>query len=63
MPLYDYACRACTKTFEIEHSIKEPARTKCPECGKNKLERQISMTAAPQLQGVGWYKDGYSNKR
>lgn len=63
MPTYEYVCRACKKQHEIFHSITESAKTDCPACKKPKLERLISATAAPQLQGAGWYRDGYSSRR
>lgn len=39
MPAYDYTCSNCNYSFEIEHSIHEEARKKCPKCKKHKLER------------------------
>ncbi len=40
MPTYIYenvdkakSCKICAEGFEIEQGIKEPALTKCPECG------------------------------
>lgn len=40
MPTYVYesinknnSCKFCAGGFEIEQGIKEPALTKCPECG------------------------------
>ncbi|HLZ42910.1 MAG TPA: zinc ribbon domain-containing protein [Candidatus Sulfotelmatobacter sp.] len=47
MPLYEYRCDDCGKTFEMLRRIKdadEPAR--CPTCSSMKVERQFSTFAA-----------------
>jgi putative FmdB family regulatory protein len=43
MPLYDYRCRGCGKDFEALVRPGHPAR--CPECGGEDLERQLSIFA------------------
>ncbi len=44
MPLYEYQCRECNKTFNIRLSIQEHERKrpKCPQCGSRKLSQQFS---------------------
>ena len=42
MPVYEYQCETCDHNFEIEQKIKAKPKKKCPECGKNSLERLIS---------------------
>lgn len=61
MPRYDYYCHNCNAKYEIEHSIKEPPRKECKECGASKLERLISRTSF-SLIGSGWYSTDYKNK-
>ncbi len=41
MPVYEYTCRECKKTFEQVRPITEapPKRIKCPKCGSTKVER------------------------
>lgn len=40
--LYDYECSNCKHFMEdVYQSIKDDPLTKCPQCGKNKLERII----------------------
>ena len=56
MPKYEYKCPKCGE-FEIEHSIKEEARTECPECGET-IQRLISICSF-ELKGSGWYKTDY----
>ena len=43
MPIYVFKCGECDHELEIEQSIKKPTpnRKKCPECGKNKLDRLL----------------------
>lgn len=43
MPTYVFKCEECDYQLEVEQSIKKntPNRKKCPECGKNKLERLL----------------------
>lgn len=59
MPLYEYICTACEHEFdEIQKFSDKPIR-KCPECGKLKVEKKVSLSGF-QLKGSGWYKDGYA---
>ncbi len=62
MPTYDYVCEACDHSFELFQSIKEDAKRKCPECGKQKLRRLIGPGAAIIFKGSGFYKTDYRNE-
>lgn len=44
MPLYEYHCQACDKTFE-KIGRQQQERAACPTCGKD-VPRIISMFAA-----------------
>lgn len=59
MPTYDYVCDACEHAFELFQSMKEEAKKKCPECGKQKLRRLIGPGAAIMFKGSGFYKTDY----
>ena len=59
MPTYDYECRSCGKTFEFFQSISEPLKTKCPACGKRKLERLLGTGAGFLFKGSGFYITDY----
>jgi putative FmdB family regulatory protein len=53
MPLYEYKCHSCGKTFEvIEKFSDEPLKTHAG-CG-GEVERLISAPAF-HLKGTGWY--------
>ena len=46
MPLYEYACEDCGKTFEQLVSVQNRDNgVECPECGSSKVERLISSFA------------------
>lgn len=61
MPIYEYRCTKCHKTFERFQKITDDPLTDCPDCS-GKVERLISSTSF-SLKGSGWYKDGYSSSR
>ncbi len=44
MPLYDYTCRGCGRTFET--LVRGDASSvRCPRCGSVDVERQVSLFA------------------
>ncbi len=45
MPLYDYRCSDCDKTFELLAKVSESPL--CPECGGQDLKKLVSKPAAP----------------
>jgi len=52
MPIYDYSCRACGKTFEaFVLRQSDAAEVTCPGCGAREVERRISRPAA--VSGAG----------
>jgi putative FmdB family regulatory protein len=58
MPLYEYKCHSCGKTFEvIEKFSDEPLKTHAG-CG-GEVERLISAPAF-HLKGTGWYATDYA---
>src|SRR3954471_20023808 len=61
MPVYEYGCKACHRTFEYQQRMSDPEKTVCEACG-GELERLISRTAFT-LKGGGWYKDLYSSTK
>ena len=62
MPTYEYKCNACRKKMEIFQSIKEDPKRKCPECGKNALERLIGTGGAIIFKGSGFYQTDYRSE-
>ncbi len=62
MPTYDYECDACGHTLEIFQGINDPKKKKCPECGKNKLQRLFGTGAAIVFKGSGFYQTDYRSE-
>ncbi|HEY3827479.1 MAG TPA: zinc ribbon domain-containing protein [Bryobacteraceae bacterium] len=57
MPLYEYKCQSCGKTFEVlQKFADEPLKTH-PECGGS-VEKLLSAPAF-HLKGTGWYATDY----
>lgn len=45
MPIYDYTCKSCNKSFEhLARRMDEPAPV-CPECGSKQTEKGLSTFA------------------
>jgi len=42
MPIYEYRCRSCGKTFEHLHRRLGERSPACPYCGFQKVEKQFS---------------------
>jgi putative FmdB family regulatory protein len=62
MPTYEYECKKCGEAVEIFHSMSEPARTKCPSCGKKGLKRLIGAGAGFIFKGSGFYITDYRSE-
>lgn len=62
MPTYDYRCSACEHTFEAFQSIKARPLRKCPQCGKDRLERLIGSGGAVLFKGSGFYQTDYRSE-
>lgn len=59
MPTYDYKCVACDHRFELFQAMSDKPKRKCPQCGKNTLERLIGTGAAVLFKGSGFYQTDY----
>ena len=60
MPIYEYRCTKCGKTFDaLQHMSAEPLK-KCIFC-HGKVEKLISASSF-QLKGSGWYITDYKKK-
>lgn len=62
MPTYEYICRNCGHEFEVFQSMSDSPKRKCPECGKNALERKIGTGAAVLFKGSGFYQTDYRSE-
>lgn len=50
MPLYEYLCPKCDKTVEVLVRT-QTEKPECPECGYTKIQKQLSVAAAPAISG------------
>lgn len=52
MPIYEYACRKCRKSFEELILRKaDEAEVRCPACESRRVERLLSRPAATRSGG------------
>lgn len=62
MPTYDYECRFCQHHFEHFQSMKDKVLRKCPECGRQGLQRLIGPGAGIVFKGSGFYETDYRSE-
>jgi putative FmdB family regulatory protein len=58
MPLYEYKCERCEKTFEVIQKFSDDPLTVHEDCGGS-VERLLSAPAL-QFKGTGWYVTDYA---
>jgi putative FmdB family regulatory protein len=61
MPIYEYQCKKCGKTFEVFQGISDSDVTQCNAC-KGPVEKLISLSSF-HLKGSGWYVTDYAGKK
>jgi putative FmdB family regulatory protein len=46
MPIYEYTCASCHKTFDrLVRSSADESTAACPECGSKKTQKKLSVFA------------------
>ncbi len=50
MPLYEYLCLQCNSQNEVLIRNADERAT-CPKCGSKKMNRLLSVVAAPSVRG------------
>lgn len=58
MPIYEYRCNACGAGHDALRKVSDPALTRCPVCGEERLRKLIS-TVGFRLAGSGWYETDF----
>ncbi len=54
MPIYEYACAECQKSFEeLLVRRSDEADVRCPKCKSRKVDRLMSRPAAARIGGGG----------
>ena len=59
MPIYEYRCSKCGKTFEALQSITADPIGKCIYC-QGKTKKIVSLSSF-QFKGKGWYITDYKS--
>jgi putative FmdB family regulatory protein len=57
MPLYEYVCHRCGKTFEVIQKFADEPLALHQECGG--AEERLLSAPALQFKGSGWYVTDY----
>jgi len=60
MPLYEYECRQCRRTYERIQKFSDPPDANCEVCG-GAVYRLLSASAF-HFKGSGWYATDYARK-
>jgi len=61
VPIYEYKCKKCHKTYELIQGITAPEAKTCIYCA-GPVGKLISLSAF-HLKGTGWYATDYSGKK
>lgn len=61
MPIYEYKCHQCKKTYELVQRISDPEAKTCIYCGGS-VGKLISLSTF-HLKGTGWYATDYAGKK
>jgi len=60
MPLYEYKCNSCDKTFEVLQKMNEEPLKTCLYC--NGHVSKLVSSSSFQFKGNGWYVTDYKNR-
>ena len=60
MPLYEYHCARCERTFEVIQKFSDAPLETCQSCGG--AVTKLLSSPAIQFKGAGWYITDYSRK-
>lgn len=61
MPIYEYRCTACHRTFEVIQKVGDAPPESCIHCS-GAVEKLISRTSF-QLKGGGWFQSDYGGAK
>lgn len=60
MITYTYKCFDCLYIEDIQHSMEDKEKRKCPQCSSENFKRIINNIASPILKGRGFHKTDYT---
>ncbi|MCF8068057.1 MAG: zinc ribbon domain-containing protein [Desulfobacterales bacterium] len=53
MPIYEYKCEKCDHSFEKLIFGNDKEKIECPECGSNRVKKQMSSGSFMSTPSVG----------
>jgi putative FmdB family regulatory protein len=53
VPTYEYECRSCKRSHEVQHGINDPGPTTCEDCGGDL--RRVFYPPGLVFKGTGFY--------
>jgi putative FmdB family regulatory protein len=59
MPVYEYRCKECGKTHEVEHGFHDPRPTSCSSCGGHLV--RVFHPVGVVFKGSGFHKTDYTS--
>jgi len=59
MPVYQYRCKSCGKTHDIEHGFQDERPTKCSSCGGQLV--RVFHPVGVVFKGSGFHKTDYTS--
>jgi putative FmdB family regulatory protein len=59
MPVYQYRCKSCGKTHDIEHGFNDERPTKCSSCGGQLV--RVFHPVGVVFKGSGFHKNDYTS--
>src|SRR5215471_8021870 len=59
MPTYEYRCKTCGKTLEIEHGFHDERPSKCANCGGQLV--RVFHPVGVVFKGSGFHKTDYTS--
>ncbi|MEP0813052.1 MAG: zinc ribbon domain-containing protein [bacterium] len=65
MPIYEYECKKCGRSFEAIHSFNDPPPHKCEHCGASGKGVLVKLISPAQVvfKGSGFYVTDHKGAR
>jgi putative FmdB family regulatory protein len=61
VPIYEYSCPACKKSYELRQGFDAETTHTCEECGKG-IAKRVLHAPPVVFKGSGWYATDSRNK-
>lgn len=59
MPIFEYVCDGCSRSFSIIKLDRDEGGPACPVCGSNQVTKQFSTFSCPSGSEVGPSAGGF----